>query len=85
MDNNNFNTLHAEQVMDRELGLLLQQLRQRLGLTLADVKAICGFDLAELEDHEAGLLPIPASRLAILVTLLLRHSLAAGSAADKNQ
>lgn len=63
-------SLRLEQFIDQSLGRLLSREREVAGFTIDSFAYTSGLPAQELQDHEEGLLPIPASRLPVLIATL---------------
>lgn len=63
-------TLDREHRIDRQLGRTLGTMRRSAGVSLECLAERTGLPIEELADHEAGLLPIPLSRLLGLIEAL---------------
>jgi hypothetical protein len=63
-------SLILEQRIDTLFGVMLRTLRTQSGLSIESLSHLSGFAVEELEDHELGVLPVPMSRLAVLLVLL---------------
>lgn len=61
-------TLTLEALLDQFMGRWLKDLRHQSGMSLGDLSRATGLPEEELRDHEAGTLPVPATRLPILLT-----------------
>lgn len=61
-------TLTLEAVLDQFMGRWLLHLRHQSGMSLGDLSRATGLPEEELRDHEVGTLPVPATRLPILLT-----------------
>lgn len=65
--------LEREPHLDRITGRRLAKLRESRDLTIPDLAALTGIQADELQDYEAGRIPIAISRIRLIAAILDLH------------